>query len=177
MASRADLTLIPSLWASGGQKNQIPATQPTAANGASFQYGFPEITSADVADGGIPPVRMDFNGILSILSEYANAIQSGHYVTFDSAVSAAIGGYPKGALLWYVQNGVPQYLVASLADNNTNSTLTDTSAWQPVSVSPQGFAMLGTLADQNAAQIRNIAIVDSEPDSGVDGTIYAIVEQ
>ena len=177
MASRADLTLIPSLWASGGQKKQIPATQPTAANGASCQYGFPEITSTDVADGGIPPVRMDFNGILSILSEYANAIQSGHYVTFDSDVSAAIGGYPKGALLWYIQNGVPRYLVASKKDNNTNSTLTNTSAWQPVSISPYGFAMLGTLVNQSAAQIRNIAIVNSEPGTGVNGTIYAIVEQ
>lgn len=176
MASRADLTLIPSLWASGGQKNQIPATQPTAANGASFQYGFPEITSTDVADGGIPPVRMDFNGILSILSEYANAIQSGHYVTFDSAVSAAIGGYPKGALLWYIQNGVPRYLVASKKDNNTNSNLTDTTAWQPLTLNPYGAAMQGTLANQKAAQVRNIAVVDSEPDSGVDGTIYAIIE-
>ena len=177
MSSFLTLPLIPSLWASGGDaQSPIPETQPSGANRASFQYGWPAITSMPVADGGIPPNRLDFNGIVQTLTAFAYAIQQGQYTTYNSTVANKIGGYPQGAILWYINNGQPQYLVQSIIANNTNSDLTDTSAWQPLTLNPYGAAMLGTLTDQMALQLRNIAIVDEEPTKGVDGAIYAIIE-
>lgn len=176
MAKFLTLPIIPRPWASGGQtQDPIPADA-TGTNRASFQEGWPEITSTPIADGGIPPNRLDFNGLGTLLTSYAYAWQQGQFVTFDEKVSNAIAGYPKGAVLWYVVNGAPQYLVQSLVANNTNSNLADTSVWQPLTISPMGMAMLGTLANQSAAQLRNIQIVDAEPTTGVNGTIYAIIE-
>lgn len=170
------LPLIPRPWASGGQAQAPIPEDATGTNRASYQEGWGEITSKPISEGGQPPNRLDFNGILAVLTQYAYAVQNGQYITYNSTVVNKIGGYPKGAVLWYVKNNVPQYLVQSLVANNTNSNLADTTVWQPLTVNPMGFAMLGTLADANIAQVRNIAIVTEEPSTGVDGTVYAIVE-
>lgn len=176
MGAFITLPLIPRIWASGGQTQSPIPEQSTGTNRASYQDGFPSVTSTPIPDGGIPPNRLDFNGMGTIFTAYAYAIQQGQYTTFDSSVSAKIGGYPLGAILWYVDSGVPKYLVQSLVANNTTSNLTDTTKWQPLTINPMGMAMLGTLSNQSAAQIRNIEIVNSEPATGVDGTIYAIME-
>lgn len=177
MGDFLSLPLIPRVWASGGStQNPIPETA-TGTNRASFQEGWPVLTATPVADGGIPPNRLDFNGLGTMLTAYAYAMQQGQYITYSSTVANKIGGYPLGAVLWYIKDGAPQYLVQSIVANNTNSDLTDTTAWQPLTLNPYGAAMQGTLADQTAAQVRNIAVVETEPDTGVDGTIYAIIEQ
>lgn len=176
MADFITLPVIPRPWASGGQTQDPIPENATGTNRASFQEGWPEITSVAIADGGIPPNRLDFNGLGTLLTLYGYAFQMGQYVTYNSTVANKIGGYPKGAVLWYVENGAPRYLVQSLIANNINPTLTDTSAWQPLTISPMGMAMLGTLSDQSAAQVRNIQIVNSEPATGVNGTIYCIAE-
>lgn len=171
------LPLIPRIFASGGTtQDPIPETVAEGSNRASYQMGWSEVTSKPIDEGGIPPNRLDFNGLGTLLTTYLYALQNGQYITFDSAVSNKIGGYPLGAILWYVDNGTPKYMVRSLVANNTTSDLTDTTKWQPVTLNPTGFAMLGTLTNQNAAQVRNIEIVNSEPSTGVDGTIYAIAE-
>ena len=170
------LPFIPRPWASGGQAQSDIPDDATGTNRASYQEGWGEITSKPIADGGVPPNRLDFNGILEVLSSYAYAMQNGQYVTYNAQVVNKIGGYPAGTILWYVNNNLPQYMVMSLVNNNTNDDLTDTTAWQPISISPLGMAMLGTLANQSAAQIRNIEIVEEEPETGVDGTIYGIIE-
>lgn len=175
MGSFITLPLIPRIFASGGQtQNPIPENA-TGTNRASFQEGWPTVTSTPIADGGIPPNRLDFNGLGTLLTAYAYALQQGQYTTFDSTVSTKIGGYPQNAVLWYVSSGVPKYLVRSKVANNTQSDLTDTTYWEPLTISPLGMAMIGTLSDQNAAQIRNIEIVNSEPATGVDGTIYCLL--
>lgn len=176
MGAFITLPLIPRIWASGGQTQSPIPEQSTGTNRASYQDGFPSVTSEPIADGGIPPNRLDFNGMGTIFTAYAYAMQQGQYTTFDSSVSSKIGGYPLGAILWYVDNGVPKYLVQSLVANNSESDLTDTTKWQPLTLNPMGMAMLGTLSNQSSAQVRNIEIVNSEPSTGVDGTIYCIVE-
>lgn len=177
MADFISLPLIPRLWASGGQTQSPLPENATGTNRASFQEGWPEITSTPIADGGIPPNRLDFNGLGTLITAYAYAMQMGQYITFNLQVANKIGGYPLGAVLWYVKDDAPLYLVQSIIANNTNSDLTDTTAWQPLTINPMGAAMLGTLEDVSAAQIRNIEIVENEPETGVDGTIYAIIEQ
>lgn len=171
------LPLIPRIWASGGTTQEpIPETVAEGSNRASYQMGWSEVTSKPIDEGGIPPNRLDFNGLGTLLTTYLYALQNGQYVTFNSSVSTKIGGYPLGAILWYVDNGTPKYMVQSLVANNTTSDLTDTTKWQPLTLNPMGMAMLGTLTNQNAAQVRNIEVVSSEPSTGVDGTIYAIAE-
>lgn len=175
------LPIIPQPFANGGSHADFP-NNATGTNRASFQEGWGEITSTPIADGGVPPNRLDFNGLGYIATAFAFALQQGKFWSFRTDVANAIGGYPKGAILWMTDaSGMPLYMVQSLISNNTNNFVSnpefiDGVNWQKISINPFGDAMLGTLADQSAAQIRNIQIVDEEPETGVDGTIYAIVE-
>lgn len=175
--SNITLETIPQPWANGGQKATIP-NGATGTNRASFTEGWNAITSTPIDDGGVPPNRLDFNALGYLATALQYFLQNGGFWVFNSNVSNAIGGYPKGALLWVVDsNGLPQYMVESLVNNNTTSDMTDRTKWRPVTINPYGFAMSGTLSDVNAAQIRNIQIVNSEPATGVDGTIYCILSQ
>lgn len=176
------LPIIPQPFANGGARAEIP-NDATTDNRASFQTGWNEVTSTPINQGGIPPNRLDFNALGYIATAYAFALQQGKFWSFDINVANAIGGYPKGAVLWVKDSaGMPLYMVQSLIANNTHNFLTTPSYidgvnWQKISINPLGDSMIGTLDDVNAPQIRNIAIVDEEPETGVDGTIYAILKE
>lgn len=182
MKSLPVLPVLTQPWANGGERAEIPNAS-TGTNRASLQEGWGNITSTPIKDGGVPPNRLDFNGLGYYATIFSYAMQSGKFWTFDNAVVNAIGGYPKGAVLWKVDsNGLPEYLVVSLLENNTNNfqqtpSFIDGVKWKKLSLNPYGDAMKGTLSDKKAIQLRNIAIVDTEPDSGEEGVIYAIVEQ
>lgn len=176
MSSRISLPVIPNVWAYGGGGTRSILETDAGTNQTSYQKGFPELTATPVVDGGIPPNRLDMNAILQLITTYLMAIQNGQYLTFDSSVSSKIGGYPRGAVLWHLTNGVPDYMVASLVDNNTQSNLANTSYWKKLNIMPSGDAMSGLLSDVNSAQIRNIQFVNSESDTGTNGVIYAIKE-
>ena len=180
MGAFINLPLIPRVWASGGDTQSPIPEQATGTNRASFQEGFPEKTSLPITDDpattGVPPNRLDFNGMGTIFTAFAYALQQGQFTTFDSTVSTKIGGYPQNAILWYVYNGVPKYMVRSKVANNTQSDLTNQTYWEPITLNPMGMAMTGYLSDVKTAQVRNIEIVDSEPATGTNGTIYAIME-
>jgi hypothetical protein len=76
----------------------IPDTTGTAGR-ASYSLGFPPLTMQPVAGGGKPPFGQDVNGILNALSAHDFYVQAGQLYQFDATVAAAIGGYPKGAML------------------------------------------------------------------------------
>lgn len=173
-------TVIPRIWSAGGQHADIPDTT-TERGRASFQRGFPIETSTPIAQGGVPPVRQDFNALGYIPMSHAFYAQNGGCYTFDSDVSVAIGGYPKGAILWVWADGVPSYPVVSMkngnADNfNENPSVIDGVSWRKLGLNADGDAMVGTLSDVNAAQVRNIVVMDDVPTTGVDGTIYMTIE-
>ncbi|MHC0506496.1 pyocin knob domain-containing protein [Achromobacter aegrifaciens] len=88
-------------FAESGTKNTIPvASQIGVTPGAaSFADGFPPLTMTPLAAGGVPPYGADFNGILNFLSTAIRWSQAGANYRFDAAFSAAVGGYPKGAIL------------------------------------------------------------------------------
>lgn len=92
--------VVPMPFANQGDKNQIP-TNATGSQLASYQEGFPVITQTAIEEGGIPPERNDFNGILYLLSQWQYAFQNGWLPTFNNDVSNAIGGYAINAILWY----------------------------------------------------------------------------
>lgn len=106
---------------SGDKTGNIPVAD-TNTNSASLAKGFPVVTSTAIAEGGIPPKRTDFNGILNALSQYCCFLQNGGEFEFDSSVSTAIGGYSDKAVLKYIDtNSGGIYKIKSLINNNTNA--------------------------------------------------------
>lgn len=92
--------LIPQPFAADGDKNVILDTPPsTSSNLASWSKGWQSITETDKAAGGLPPERMDFNGVLNELSAHTFYQQSGGGYNFDQSFATANGGYPIGATL------------------------------------------------------------------------------
>lgn len=109
-----------------GIKNSIPSAS-TGTYLASVAEGFPAITLTPIADGGIPPAGGDLNGMLNLLSQFYFFNQNGGTYTFDEGVSAAIGGYPQGAVLWYNGTDGSHIQVVSNIPNNTQNFVTDPS--------------------------------------------------
>lgn len=121
-------------FANNGQKNEIPVAS-TGTNGASLTEGFPPITMKLKEEGGRPPEGKDFNGVLYLLSSFYFAFQNGWLPTFDENVSQAIGGYAKGAILWYTSGESRQALQSQKNNNqdnfNTNPDVIGTS-WKAI---------------------------------------------
>ena len=109
-----------------GIKNTIPQNA-TGTYLASVSEGFPEITQKPIANGGIPPAGGDLNGMLNLLSQFYFFTQNGGVYTFSEDVSTAIGGYPKGAVLWYQSQDGANIQVVSNIEDNTNNFVDDPS--------------------------------------------------
>lgn len=123
-------------FANNGQKNEIPLVAEGAnSNKATLTDGFPPITMRPKEDGGKPPEGKDFNGILYLATSFYFAFQNGWLPTFEQSVSDAIGGYAKGAILWYNGRESRQALQSAKNDNtdnfNENPDFIGTS-WIPV---------------------------------------------
>lgn len=120
----------PVPFAESGSKNTIPvASQIGITPGlASFTDGFPPLTMTPLAAGGIPPRGQDFNGILYFLSAATRWQQAGGSYSFDSTFAAAIGGYPKGAVLLAADG---QGFWISTVDSNTANPDTGGAGWAP----------------------------------------------
>lgn len=171
------LTKIKRPFADTGQRNNIPDSVASTSNLASMQAGWNSTTSTPIDEGGIPPNRLDFNGLGYLATQVLLFLQQGGFMTYDATVSSNIGGYPKGAILWVLNsNGLPAYAVRSQVNNNTNNPATNMSGWEKCTIDPKGGQMTGYYTDVTAEQLRNIKIVTTEPTTGTNGTIYAIIE-
>lgn len=91
----ANPTYLAKAFAADGAKNEIPETTVTAGK-ASLSQGFPTETELPLAQGGVPPKRKDFNGILNVLSTYAMFQQAGGKFTYDARVD-----YAPPAIIFY----------------------------------------------------------------------------
>lgn len=127
---------IPTPFASNGQKNVIPVND-KGNYLASWSLGFPQITSEPLASGGLPPTRLDVNGTFNVLSSFIYFMQLGGLFTFDPDLASFIGGYPKGAVLSYLDENNVLSFVRSTKDNNEDNFLTNKSfinnSWEYVS--------------------------------------------
>ncbi|QIC87498.1 hypothetical protein F0336_14010 [Serratia liquefaciens] len=110
---------LPVPFADSGEKQVIPTPSQIAIEGgrASYTDGFPPLTRTPISAGGIPPWGTDFNGVLNDITQAIRWYNSGMQYSFDSAFSASVGGYPKGAIL----------LKSSLSGLWQNSTENNTS--------------------------------------------------
>lgn len=115
--------------APGGNIN-TPIPNTTATPGlASYDQGWPTVTMEPVVGGGIPPEGQDFNGIFFAITAHLYYLQSGQRWPYNSAVAAAIGGYPVGAQVAST-DGVTVW--SSLVANNTDDPdATGNISWEP----------------------------------------------
>jgi len=129
MQSLTQPILLLKPFADEGDRNSIPVENTDAQNPqlADLTNGFPQITSEDPDDGGLPPERKDINGLGYLTTTYDYFYQAGGTFTFNQTISNAIGGYPLGARLWYVDNNGLASILRSTVGNNTNNFLTDSS--------------------------------------------------
>lgn len=115
-------------WAAGGSKNPIPVPSqiPITPGAASWTTGFPPLTMEPVADGGVPPSGLDFNGFGFAVSNPLIWFCAGAGFLFDATFAATVGGYPQGARV-LAASGNGYWL--STADNNSNNPDTGGSGW------------------------------------------------
>lgn len=109
--------------AGGGFIRPIPeASQIGITTGAaSLTDGFPPVNFLPIGAGGTPPAGQDFNGIIKQITEWSRWQNAGATVVYDAVFSAAVGGYPKGAIL---RAAAAAYFWQSTVDDN----LTDPDA-------------------------------------------------
>ena len=111
MAQQPSLMKIP--FAQNGAKATIPETT-TSLGVASLSQGFPTETQLPLADGGVPPRRIDVNGALYMLSTFAMYQQTGGKFTWSSELDYDVPCiiYHSGNLWWCIQaNGLSTNIV------------------------------------------------------------------
>lgn len=100
-------TKIPRAFADSGDKNSIPDS--TVNPGfASWQEGFPQITSEPFSQGGVAPKRADFNGIFNALSAATVWQQQGGVYAYDNTTDYEVGNiveYSGDLYICLVANG------------------------------------------------------------------------
>lgn len=98
---------------------------------ASFTDGFPPLNFSPVGSGGIPPFGQDVNGILRAITAWQQWVQAGDAaITYDSAFSSSIGGYPAGAFL--ASTTYAGGFWVSIVDNNTTNPDAGGTGWVPL---------------------------------------------
>lgn len=101
-----------------GSSGTITAIESSSGNNVNFLDGFPSAYSAPSSGGGKYITRGEMNAIGNLASQNQFYFLAGGINTFDSTFATSIGGYPKDAVLKYLNNGY-LYDVVSLVDNNT----------------------------------------------------------
>lgn len=123
---------------------EIPADTSTAPDDTCvIDDGFLPITSTDLDDGGIAPERKNFNGMFYLSTDQRFYLQNGGFITYNSNVATAIGGYPQDAVLGFIDGQGTYKLVRSLIDDNTNDftqdeTLIDGAHWEEIAMGGGG---------------------------------------
>lgn len=111
-----------------GYINPIPeASQRGTTPGAASLYdGFPPENFDNPTAGGTPTRGQDWNGLQNQVTSWLQWAQAGAPVGYDSAFSAEIGGYPKGALIAAANLG---NFWLSTVENNTSDPDTGGANW------------------------------------------------
>ena len=79
-------------FAADGDKTMPPATSTEAGRGRfSQELGFDTLTETPITDGGVPPNRRDFNGVLNALSSFALWFQRGGLMRWSATMEYEAG--------------------------------------------------------------------------------------
>lgn len=119
--------------AGGGFIRAVPeASQIGIQDGAaSLTTGFPPLNFLPLGSGGVPPFGSDFNGLLYQITGWSRWQKAQGPIAWDSAFSAAVGGYPKGSIVAAAAFG--NFWLCT-ADDNTTDPDTGGANWQRFSV-------------------------------------------
>lgn len=146
---------IPKAFAASGDRNIIPESTGTLGL-ASWNEGFPAITSTPFSEGGIAPKRADFNGIFNALSLAIVWQQQGGFYVYDNTTD-----YEVGNVVLYSSD-----LYKCLSANGPSSAVkapTDTTVWSKVMtaadaaalyLSQSGGTMAGAIISNSTAALR-----------------------
>lgn len=118
-------TLISTPFAQNGDKSVIQETTGSEPNSATWEAGFPLITSEPISTGGLPPKRVDFNGALNAITDNIVHQSKGVMYEFDAAYAAKIGGYPLNARLVLTTGEI----VRNTLESNINDPNIDMTGW------------------------------------------------
>lgn len=128
-------TKIPRPFADSGDKNSIPDSSGSIGF-ASWQEGFPAITSEPFAQGGVAPKRADFNGIFNALSAAIVWQQQGGFYAYDNVTDYEIGNaviYNGDLYLCLIANGPGSAVKAPTQSAYWQKVVTVSSGtWTPV---------------------------------------------
>lgn len=105
----------------------VPSQIGSQNGAASFTDGFPPNCFIPLATGGAGPFGSDMNGVLNQISAGTRWSQAGGPYFYDSVFSAAVGGYPKGAML--ANAATPGLFWISTVENNTSNPDTGGANW------------------------------------------------
>jgi hypothetical protein len=147
-------TKTPTPWANSAANPTYVRTIPVPSQigiqncAASFTDGFPPLTFTSANAGGCPPFGQDFNGILQIITQWERWNQAGGQTNYDSAFSASIGGYPKGAVLGNA-NTVGCFWISTV-DNNLSNPDAAGAGWTPACPGPSGAVGGNSTGSPNA---------------------------
>lgn len=143
---------IPSVFGSNAvyktAPNNFPTNSPIGSVKASWKDGFPEQTFQP----NNAPSGADINGLFGLVSALLMNTQMGQMInTYDATYQGKIGGYPNGAIIWFVPNSESpnpdwsnRMLFQSTADGNkevpyNTTTSTVGAGWKqllPVNINP-----------------------------------------
>lgn len=146
-------TFLPAVWAANGQTADIPLAQAETGR-ASYQLGFPPETSLPRESGGVPPHRLDMNGILAQVTGHTVYQQSGSIYPWSASLDYLVHAHVLGA------DGI-EYVCVQV--NGVSSTVQDPTTdtlrnyWRPYKFSlvdliyPVGIIIeLATSVDPNS---------------------------
>lgn len=108
--------VMPEPFAGSGSKT-LPANTQDDASGFSYPLGFNSDYSSPSSNNGKFVTRAQMNAIGNLATHNDFYHRCGGLNTFDPAFAELIGGYPKGAVLSFVENN-QLYYVQSLIDDN-----------------------------------------------------------
>jgi hypothetical protein len=129
-------TKFPIPWGQSAGTSYIIYPTPTTSQigiqncAASLNDGFPPLTFQSATLGGCGPLGANYNGILKQITLWNQWQSAGGPVFYDSAFSAAIGGYPKWAAL--SNASTPGCFWISTVDGNTTDPDTGGANWSGV---------------------------------------------
>lgn len=145
---------MPQPFASGANATRATIGS-VSGNSVNYPDGFPAVYSSPASEGGKYVSRGEMNAIGNMASNDLHYFKCGGLNTFDAAFAAAVGGYPKGAVLDYIV-GYKLYKVISLVDSNTvdytavgvdgenwqwlNSNIPEVDPGEPVSIGNISFS-------------------------------------
>lgn len=136
--------LISTPFSETGEKDTILDSAPVNPNDPTWVAGFPTITSTPIAEGGLPPKRTSFNGVLNAITQNIVHQSKGLMYEFDLAYAAKIGGYPLNARLAKTNGDV----VVSTIANNANNPNSDMTGWKFSGDTSETYDTQGNLVSQ-----------------------------